>query len=99
MPNIQTDEQQSAHDILLSVWDREMSADEAFEELGFDDPGRTGEEVAGHRCERLRIALQMLYDVQNGPPLERNRAEWEAAMCWAVSALRDATERDEEVVR
>lgn len=36
MPNIETEEQQRVHDVLMSVWHHEMSADDAFEEL---DPG------------------------------------------------------------
>lgn len=38
--------------------------------------------------ERLRGALQDLYDEQNGAPLERRRAEWEKAMLKARNALK-----------
>lgn len=38
--------------------------------------------------ERLRDALQDLYDEQNDAPLERRRAEWENAMEKAKNALK-----------
>jgi len=55
-----------------------------------EDEGRwyAGEEIAGGRCERLRAALQDLYDVQNGPPLERDREAWGDAMLRAKAVLR-----------
>lgn len=40
--------------------------------------------------DMLREALQELYDVQNGPPLERERQQWEAAMEKAEDAIRGA---------
>lgn len=36
---------------------------------------------------KYREALQALYDCQNGPPLIRDKAEWEAAMGAAVELL------------
>lgn len=38
--------------------------------------------------ERLKEALQALYDEQNGPPLIREEAEWNAAMRLAEECLR-----------
>lgn len=45
--------------------------------------------VAGLRggLEIMREALQALYDEQNGPPLLRREAEWNAAMDLARGAL------------
>lgn len=37
---------------------------------------------------RLKEALQSLYDVQNGPPLEKYRVEWEKAMQVAEELLK-----------
>ena len=39
------------------------------------------------QIEQLREALQALYDEQNGPPLIRDAAGWEAAMELASKAL------------
>ena len=39
------------------------------------------------RIEQLRDALQALYDEQNGPPLIRDAARWEAAMQLSSNAL------------
>ena len=38
--------------------------------------------------ERLKEALQSLYDEQNGPPLIRYQKSWEAAMDKAEQALK-----------
>ena len=38
---------------------------------------------------RLREALQTLVDVQNGPPLEKYRVEWEQVMNNAESLLKE----------
>jgi elongation factor P hydroxylase len=38
---------------------------------------------------RLREALQSLYDQQNGAPLERDRDEWQEAIKMAEKALRE----------
>ena len=40
-----------------------------------------------NQIEQLREALQALYDEQNGPPLIRDAAGWEAAMELASKAL------------
>lgn len=39
--------------------------------------------------DRLRETLQALYDVQNGPPLEKYRDDWEAVMGKVVNILRE----------
>jgi hypothetical protein len=38
---------------------------------------------------RLREALQALYDEQNGPPLETDKEYWQEAMRMAEEALRE----------
>jgi CMP-N-acetylneuraminic acid synthetase len=38
---------------------------------------------------RLREALQALYDEQNGPPLENDKEDWQEAMRMAEEALRE----------
>lgn len=43
--------------------------------------------VAEEKIERLRDALQELYDEQNGPPLLRDEKEWRAAMDKAEKLL------------
>ena len=43
---------------------------------------------ANHENERLKEALQSLYDEQNGPPLIRYQKSWEAAMDKAEQALK-----------
>lgn len=47
-------------------------------------------EKANKRIELLREALQALYDEQNGPPLIRDKAYWEAAMAKASKALEES---------
>lgn len=42
---------------------------------------------AGSRAERIEAALEALIAVQNGPPLVRDEAEWQAAMDEAHAAL------------
>lgn len=66
----------------------------AFELWAGDRNTMTNEEmqqltVAGLRggLEIMREALQALYDEQNGPPLLRREAEWNAAMDLARGAL------------
>jgi hypothetical protein len=43
----------------------------------------------GVRIDKLRIALQALYDEQNGPPLENDKEDWHSAMRMAEEALRE----------
>jgi hypothetical protein len=40
------------------------------------------------KIDKLRIALQALYDEQNGPPLENDKKDWQEAMRMAEEALR-----------
>lgn len=44
------------------------------------------------KIEKLREALQALYDEQNGPPLIRDKADWEAAMAKAGKALEESND-------
>lgn len=46
--------------------------------------------LRGDEIERLREALQALYDEQNGPPLIRDKADWDAAMAKASKALEES---------
>jgi regulator of replication initiation timing len=49
------------------------------------------EEENGHlkaENNRLREALQALYDEQNGPPLENDKEDWQEAMRMAEEVLR-----------
>jgi hypothetical protein len=53
------------------------------------------------RAERLQAerdeavaALQLLYDEQNGPPLERHAERWRSAMDAAEAVLAKAQDRD-----
>lgn len=46
--------------------------------------------VLAAEVRRLREALQALYDEQNGPPLIRDKADWEAAMAKASKALEES---------
>lgn len=39
------------------------------------------------QIEQLQVALQALYDEQNGPPLIRDAARWESAMQLSSKAL------------
>jgi hypothetical protein len=39
------------------------------------------------KIDKLRIALQTLYDEQNGPPLENDKKDWQEAMRMAEEAL------------
>jgi predicted nucleic acid-binding Zn-ribbon protein len=41
------------------------------------------------RIDKLRIALQALYDEQNGPPLDTYKEDWQEAMRMAEEALRE----------
>jgi predicted nucleic acid-binding Zn-ribbon protein len=41
------------------------------------------------RIDKLKIALQTLYDEQNGPPLENDKEDWHSAMRMAEEALRE----------
>ena len=41
-------------------------------------------------AHELAEALRELHDLQNGPPLEKNREQWNAAMEFAEMALRNA---------
>lgn len=43
--------------------------------------------------ERLKEALQALYDEQNGPPLIRDQKDWEFAMALAEKALKQESEK------
>ena len=56
----------------------------ACDELAFD----IGYTIAS--AVMLREALQMLYDVQNGPPLISQEDEWREAMSRACEALKYA---------
>jgi hypothetical protein len=40
------------------------------------------------KIDKLRIALQALYDEQNGPPLENDKEDWQEAMRMAEEVLR-----------
>lgn len=42
--------------------------------------------------DRLRVALEALYDVQNGPPLLTWAAEWQRAMFKAEDVLKESTD-------
>ena len=49
--------------------------------------------------DRLRAALQALYDEQNGPPLIRHQGAWKAAMKQAVEALSPSAQHADTCMR
>jgi allophanate hydrolase subunit 1 len=51
------------------------------------------EKAEAERDEAV-AALQLLYDEQNGPPLERHAERWQAAMDAAEAVLVKAHDRD-----
>ena len=46
--------------------------------------------------EALYIALQYLYDEQNGPPLEKRKDEWQEAMNVAAYVMRQFEKQDDK---
>ena len=46
--------------------------------------------------KKLYSALEALYDVQNGPPLEKRKDEWQEAMNVAAYVMRQFERQDDK---
>lgn len=59
---------------------KEYRHSELEEESAFLHGARWANKVNSEEIQKLRNLLQALFDLQNGPPLERHRQKWEATM-------------------